>query len=59
MNLPLLSVTPPAINIESFVSHSKYAVGSHDAALKMLRSIFFPEKLIVNSDWDLLQRRLP
>ena len=40
-------------------AHSKYAVGSHDAALKMLRSISFPEKLIVNSDWDLLQRRLP
>ncbi len=40
-------------------AHSKYAVGSHDAALKMLKSISFPEKLIVNSDWDLLQRRLP
>ena len=35
-------------------SHSKYNVGNHIDAIDMLESIDFPEKLILNSDYDRL-----
>lgn len=39
-------------------AHSRYAVGNHDEALRMLSSIAFPESLIINSDWDRLKNHL-
>lgn len=35
-------------------AHSRYAVGNHDAALRMLQSISFPEELIINADYKRL-----
>lgn len=44
--------------IVSSDAHSKYAVGKHDEALKLLDSISFPEDLIINSSSDRLQQYL-
>ena len=35
-------------------AHSKYNVGNHTEAINMLEAIDFPEKLILNSDYDRL-----